>query len=278
VSVATDVLPILPALLTCTLLILVPGVVPVTFTVITHDAPAASVAPDKLADVAPAMAVAVPPQLLVKPLGEATTMPSGRRSVKATPDSGTVAFALASVNVNDVPWLNSIAAAPNTLVIVGGATTVTEALDVLPTPSSKVTCTVLFFTPGVVLVTLTATVQEAPPASVAPASCACDAPATAVTVPPQVFDNALGVASVMPAGRLSMKPMSASDTAAFGLARVNVSDVVAPTSTVAPPKTFAIVGGAGDTCSEACEISPVPPFVALACTLLFFIPRVVPVT
>ena len=42
-------------------------------------------------------------------------------------------------------------AAPNALMMTGGATTVMEALEVLPVPPSvEVTCTLLFFTPAVV--------------------------------------------------------------------------------------------------------------------------------
>jgi hypothetical protein len=59
-------------------------------TVTVQEALAARVAADKLTDEEPAVAVAVPPQLLVRPLGVATTRPGGKESVKATPFSVTL--------------------------------------------------------------------------------------------------------------------------------------------------------------------------------------------
>jgi len=49
--------------------------------------------------VLPAVAVAVPPQLSVRPFGVAMTKPAGSASVKATPASATV-FAAGFVRVN----------------------------------------------------------------------------------------------------------------------------------------------------------------------------------
>src|SRR5947209_16912599 len=68
--------------LTVTLLFLSPAVVPCTFTDTVHEALAATVPPLRLTEPEPAVAVAVPPQVLVRPLGVATFNPAGKLSVK----------------------------------------------------------------------------------------------------------------------------------------------------------------------------------------------------
>src|SRR6185369_9154641 len=113
---------------------------------------------------------------------------------------------------------SGIEAAPNALMMIGGPTTVIEALDVLPVPPSvEVTWTLLFFTPAVVPWTLTETVQLALAANVPPVRLMLPDPATAVAVPPQVLFNPLGVATTRPAGKLSVKAMPLSATPVFGL-------------------------------------------------------------
>jgi hypothetical protein len=79
-----------------------PTVVPVTFTVIAQVVPGVAMLPPvRLMLPEPAVAVTVPPQLLVSPFGVATTNPAGNVSVKATPVSVTVfadGFVIANVN------------------------------------------------------------------------------------------------------------------------------------------------------------------------------------
>jgi hypothetical protein len=70
---------------TVTELFLSPVVVPLTFTVTEQDAFAARGAPLRLTEPDPAVAVAVPPHVLERPLGVATTNPAGSVSVKVTP-------------------------------------------------------------------------------------------------------------------------------------------------------------------------------------------------
>src|SRR5437764_8930203 len=87
VMLAFDVLPVPPSLdVTVTELFLMPAVVPVTSTLKVIVPLAATVAPDRLMEVAPAVAVTLPPPglALLSPLGVATTRPAGRLSVKAT--------------------------------------------------------------------------------------------------------------------------------------------------------------------------------------------------
>jgi hypothetical protein len=120
---------------TATLLFWTPAPIPATFTDTVHDALAARVAPERLTELMPATAVAVPRQLLLNPPGVATTSPAGKLSVKATPVSAMVLTAgLARVNVREVVAFSGRVAAPNAWVIAGGAATISEAEAVLPVP------------------------------------------------------------------------------------------------------------------------------------------------
>ncbi len=85
---ALDVLPVPPSVeVTVTELFFTPAVVPCTFTETVQLALAASVPAERLILPEPATAVAVPPQVLFRPDGVATTRPAGRLSVKAIPVS-----------------------------------------------------------------------------------------------------------------------------------------------------------------------------------------------
>jgi len=203
-----------------------PATVPVTLTDKVQDALCATEAPERLITPVPAVAVTVPPQVLVTPgVAETTRVAdpgpplTGSVSLKATPvrSPPAVAFGLLIVNVTVVVPFRGMLAAPKAFAIAGGATTVMEAFDVLPVPPSvEVTWTLLFFTPAVVPVTFTDTVQLALAASVPPERLMLPDPATAVAVPPQVLFNPLGVATTRPAGRLSVKAIPFSVMLAFG--------------------------------------------------------------
>src|SRR5215469_16696690 len=86
VTDAFAVLPV-PAVvsLTVTLLFVAPALVPWTFNPTVQLAPGARLELARETEPEPAAAVAVPVQLLVKPLGVATTRPAGRVSVKVMP-------------------------------------------------------------------------------------------------------------------------------------------------------------------------------------------------
>src|SRR5438445_555323 len=126
--------------------------------------------------------------------------------------------------------------APNIFSIIGGPTTVSVAIAVLPVPPlSEVTVTLLFFTPIVVPVTLTENVQDAPAASVAPLSDMLVEPGTAVIVPPsQEPTTPAGVLTTRPAGSGSLKLMPARSNA-FGFMIVKVTVVLAPNRRFAVP-------------------------------------------
>src|SRR6266853_4647254 len=106
------------------------------------------------------------------------------------------------VKVSEVEPFSGMLAAPNALIMTGGATTVMEALEVFPVPPSvEVTWTLLFFTPAVVPVTLTENVHDPLVVRVPPERLTEPEPDTAVAVPPQVLFNAFGVAITSPAGK-----------------------------------------------------------------------------
>jgi hypothetical protein len=216
-GVATDklavaVLPV-PPLVDVTLPVVLtklPEAVPVTFTVSVQLLLAATVPPVSETLPEPATAVAVPPHVLVKPFGVATTMPTGKVSVNATPVSATaLAAGLVMVKVNDVVPFNGIAAAPNALAIDGGATTLMLADAVPPVPPSvDVTFpVVLFCVPAAVPVTFTAKVHDVLDARLAPVRLITFVACVAVMVPPpQLPVKPFGVATTRPAGSVSLKP------------------------------------------------------------------------
>src|SRR5713101_965372 len=209
-------------------LLLLPAVVPVTFTENVHDDPAAgdavSVPPAKLIVPLPAVAVIVPlPQEPVRFGVAATTTPAGKLSLKPTPLSALAVFGLVMVKLSVLLELNGTLVGLNALLMVGGATTVIEALAVLPVPPSvEVTCTLLFFTPAVVPVTLTENVHDDPApgdaVNVPPARLTVPLPAAAVIVPLPQDPVRLGVAATTrPAGSTSLNATPLSATLVFGL-------------------------------------------------------------
>jgi hypothetical protein len=282
VKLAVAALPVPPLveLIVPVVLVTGPRAVAVTFTERTQEEFAATVAAASETLPDPATAVATPPQVLAKPFGVATTIPEGSESVNATPVKPTVfATGFVIVNVSEVEAFNAMLAAPNTFAIEGGATTATLADAVPPVPPCvEVTApVVLFCAPAAIPVTFTVKLQEALAASVPPDKLTLVEPATAVAVPPQVLADPFGVAITSPAGNVSVKPIPVSDTDAFGLPILIVSDVPPFNAIVAAPNTFAIVGGPR-TVTDAFAVFPAPAVVELTVTLLFFTPLAVPVT
>ena len=121
------VVPVPPSveLIAPVVLLFNPEDVPLTLTVIVQLLLAANAPPlAKLIAVVFCVAVTVPPQALLKPLGVATTRPLGRVSLKAMPESEAVVFGFAIVKVKLPDPLSGMVDDPNALLIVGGATTV----------------------------------------------------------------------------------------------------------------------------------------------------------
>ena len=127
VTLAEAVFPVPPLVevTAAVVLFLAPEVVPFTFTEKVQEALAASVAPDRLTELEPATAVMVPPpQVPLRPFGVLTSKPAGSVSVKATPVSETVlAAGLVMVKLRLVVPFTGMEAAPNDLLMLGGATT-----------------------------------------------------------------------------------------------------------------------------------------------------------
>ena len=238
------------------------------------------VAPDRLTNPEPAVAMAVPPQVLLNAFGVATTRPAGRLSVNAMPVSVKPMFGLLMLKVSDVVPFNGMLAAPNALVIVGGLATVRTAVAVLPVPPfvDETLLVVLTLVPDEMAVTLTVTVQLLLTAMVPADNVTLPEPAVAVTEPPQALVNAFGVATTSPAGRLSVNAMPLSATLLLGLVIVRVRLVVPFKGMVPAPNDLAIDGGV-TTMTLADAVPPGPLSVAVTwLVVLFFTPAVVPVT
>jgi len=118
---AVAVLPV-PPLVEVTgevVLVLTPGVVPVTLSETVHDPPAAIVPAESAMLPLPAMAVAVPLHVLASAFGAATMRPDGKLSVNATPASAMPALGLVMVKLSDVAPPIGILAAPNAFARIG---------------------------------------------------------------------------------------------------------------------------------------------------------------
>jgi hypothetical protein len=139
---------------------------------------------------------------------------------------------------------------------------------------------VLFRRPALVAVTFTAIVQELLMATVPLVKLIVPDPAVAVSVPPQVFVAPAGVATTIPAGRLSVNatPVSTAVFAAgFVMVKVNVEFWFS--WTVVGEKLFAMVSGATTIKVALLLVPPGPLSVALTTpVVLTFVPALVPVT
>ena len=156
----------------------------------------------------PAVAVAVPPQVLLKPFGVETTRPAGRLSVNVTPfDAAGLLAGLVIVIVNvEVPF-TAIAVGLNAFAIDGGTTTLSDADAVPPVPPSvDVTFpVVLFCAPSATPVTFTPNVQEVEAARLALDKLIVPVAAVAVIVPPPHEPlRPFGVETTKPAGNVSV--------------------------------------------------------------------------
>jgi hypothetical protein len=108
----------------------------------THGLPVATVAPLRLI-VTGAVDINVPPQALVELL--VTVRPVGKVSLKPTPVSDADEFELVMVKLSVVEPFSGMLDAPNAFEMVGGATTVIEALAVVPVPPlAELTVPVVF--------------------------------------------------------------------------------------------------------------------------------------
>ena len=118
-------------------LVRAPAAVAFTSTAKLQAEPAAIVPPASDTVLAPGVAPMlepVPQPLLPEPFGSATTKPAGRMSATVTPVKGTVAFGLVMVKFNATFCPTTVAVGAKLFVIVGGATTVSDAVLLPPEP------------------------------------------------------------------------------------------------------------------------------------------------
>src|SRR5258708_4449753 len=291
VSVAVLLVAPVPPLVELTapvVLLTVPDCVPVTFTTIVPVEPGVAMfTMERLMLFVFAVAFTVPPQLFVSPGVDATCNPLVSVSLNAIPVSALVLLAgLVMVNVTVVVPFSAMFAAPNALLIVGGATTVkTAVLLVVPVPPSvEVTApVVLLLLPALVPVTFTEKLQVDPAAGDAVNDpllrVMVPLPAVAVTVPlPQAPVSPFGVATTTPAGRLSVNAMPLSVLAVFGLVMGKLSVLLVFNATLVGLKLLLMVGGA-ITSGSADAGLPVPPLVELTePVVLVYWPAAAPVT
>jgi hypothetical protein len=211
--VAVAVLPAPPSLDTTVLVVLVfvPALVARTVTENVHTPLGAIVPPDSEIDVPPPLTVTVPaPHAVAGPLN--ISRPPGIVSVNATPVNGVAALGFVIVKVSDVVLPAVIAAAPNTLLITGGAGlfTMMVAVAVLPAPPSLdiTVLVVLVFVPALVAVMVTENVHTPLGAIVPPDSEIYVPPPLTVTVPaPHAVAGALDITK--PAGIVSVNATAA---------------------------------------------------------------------
>lgn len=215
-----------------------------TLTVTVQLPPAAMVPPLRLMLLALAVGLKTPAHVLPVPLtGDATVMPAGNVSANPTPLRLCVAFGFVMVRLSCVTPFTRIVFGVNDFAIVGGATTVIVAVDVLPVPPSvEDTVTLLFFTPAVMPVTFTESMQVPLPVKVPPERLTLPELAVAVGVPLQVLLRPGLEATLKPLGNVSVKAMPVSGVV-LGLVMVKVSDVLPFKGRLAAPKAFVIVGG-----------------------------------
>src|SRR5581483_7867424 len=273
-------------------LVTVPDCVPVTFTTIVQvDPGVAMLPPVRLMLVEFAAAVTVPPQVLLTPGVDATCKPLVNVSLNAIPFSALVLPAgLVIVKVTVVVRFRVMFAAPNALLIVGGATTFKVAvLLVVPVPPSVelIAPVVLLASPSTVPFTSTLNVQEVLWATLPPDRLMLPLPAVAVTVPPQVLLT-LGVLATtsvaLPAppltGSVSLKatPLRFAVALVFGLLIVKVTVLVPFFGMLVGLNTLAIDGGPM-TVRLAVAVFPVPPLPEDTLPVVFvYWPAVAPVT
>lgn len=247
---AKDVLPVPPLVDEAnTLFVNVPAMVAVTVTVTLQLLLAGIDAPVRLTLFPLGAAVTDPPTQVVEALGTAAfCIPVGYVSIKATFCRSTVLTAgLVMANViRDVP-LTAIGLVPNVFKIAGGATTVTDALAVLPIPPfEEVTFPVrLFLIPAVVPVAVTSKVQLLVSAIV-PALrdivSAAGELSVVVNMPPHWVEDEFETSK--PGGNVSVNATSISPTPVFGFVMVKLNVVVPFNGIVAAPNDLLIEGGA----------------------------------
>ena len=242
------------------------------------------VSPDKGAK------LGLPPQPTVLTVGVVQiARPDGRASVNATPFRVVLVLGLTTKKVSIVKVVvRGILGTAKALLMVGGATTVNEAvLEVVPGLLSVEVITPVVFgkIARVVPLTLTDTVHEVLRSKDTPSIPRLAAPATGTGLnfaeAPQSVAIALaagGLAISNPVGKLSPKVIPVKSVVVFRLRIVKVS-VVLPLIGMAPTAKALLTVGANITVRLSEAVPPLPPLVEVTTVDVFaLIPPVVAVT
>ena len=129
-------------------------------------------------------------------------------------------------------------------------------------------------------ITFTVSVQDAPGAKLTPVNEICVEVGTAVAVPPHALTSPLGLATVNPFGRSSVKLIAVKATL-LGLVKLKVRATTPPGSTLAVANAFFNTGGSKfplGTIRMPVPGAPGPPFVENGVTMFVLVPGVVAVT
>src|SRR5262249_58919890 len=148
-------------------------------------------------------------------------------------------------------------------MVGSGASTSIDAVAWLPLPAfEEVTVPVVFtLWPPVLPTTFTAKVQEPPAAMVPPERLTTEEPETVpvVMVPaPQEPVRPLGVATIKPLGRVSLKATPVKATVALGLVMVKVKLVVPFSGMLAAPNALVMLGGPITVIDAVLLVAPAP--------------------
>ena len=232
----------------------------------------------------PAVARAVPPQLLESPFRRRNHQPRGQRVRKCDARlRHRVGRGVGDGKGQRGGAVQHDAAAPKALAIDGGATTAILADAVAPVPPwVEVTLpVVLFLAPAAVPVTFTLNVQVPPPwVTVAPDKLITLVPWMAVIVPGRhVPLSPLGVEITRSAGSVSLKPTPVRSVVPLLLVTVKVSEVEPFSGMLSAPNCLLIPGGDTTVSIAVLLVAPVPPsFELRAPVVLLCTPALVSVT
>ena len=220
-----------------------------TFTDSVHTPLAAMLPPLKLMLPAPAVAVRLPPQLVLVDGVGATTSPDGRLSVSATWVSATL-LGLTMVTVRrEVCWRSTVDG-ENAFDTSGAWRTVSVAWAAVLLGLASAVCTapagiVFWKLPLSLVMTFSASVQLPLAGIVPPASDTSMPPGVADTVPPQVLASTGAAATVSSLGMTSVM-VTAVSACGLSLLSVMVRRETCPADTVAGAKALAARAGANE--------------------------------
>ncbi len=191
----------------------------------------------------PAVAVKVPLQLLVEFAGLATVIAAGRLSVKSRSVKPMVPALLSIEKVSVLVVPEAMASGAKTFTKPASDVTARVSFAVPLLPDDEVRSpVVLTCEPVVSLVTSTLIEQLVPLPTLPPVSEITLVPAAAVKAPPQVLVVLAGLATVITAGRLSVKARLVAASAEAELSILKVKILTSPVAIKSGAKLLAKIG------------------------------------